>query len=183
MSIRIQKSKCAGCGRCIEACPGNLIKKDKENKAFIRQVRDCWGCTSCIKECRHDAIRFFLGADVGGRGASMVVSEKTDISTWTVEKPDGTKITIQVNKKDADFDFAVDFGFSVGVTVRVFGAGGPAASVPWTFENIQTATIHAVNTICPVLHFFVNIIPFCSNTYIPGSISGHERISPEIISS
>ena len=33
MSIRIQKSKCAGCGRCIEACPGNLIKKDKENKA------------------------------------------------------------------------------------------------------------------------------------------------------
>ena len=85
MSIRIQKSKCAGCGRCIEACPGNLIKKDKENKAFIRQVRDCWGCTSCIKECRHDAIRFFLGADVGGRGASMVVSEKPDISTWTVE--------------------------------------------------------------------------------------------------
>ena len=67
MSIRIQKSKCAGCGRCIEACPGNLIKKDKENKAFIRQVRDCWGCTSCIKECRHDAIRFFLGADVGGQ--------------------------------------------------------------------------------------------------------------------
>ena len=40
MSIRIQKSKCTGCGRCIEACPGNLIKKDKENKAFIRQVRD-----------------------------------------------------------------------------------------------------------------------------------------------
>ena len=78
MSIRIQKSKCAGCGRCIEACPGNLIKKDKENKAFI------------------------LGADVGGRGASMVVSEKPDISTWTVEKPDGTKITIQVNKKDAN---------------------------------------------------------------------------------
>ena len=80
----------------------DLIKKDKENKAFIRQVRDCWGCTSCIKECRHDAIRFFLGADVGGRGASMVVSEKPDISTWTVEKPDGTKITIQVNKKDAN---------------------------------------------------------------------------------
>ncbi len=91
MSIRIQKSKCVGCGRCIEACPGNLIKKDKDGKAFIRQVRDCWGCTSCIKECSRDAIRFFLGADVGGRGASMIVSEKPDISTWTVEKPDVTK--------------------------------------------------------------------------------------------
>ena len=40
--------------------------------------------------------------DKGGRGASMVISEKPDISTWTVEKPDGTKITIQVNKKDAN---------------------------------------------------------------------------------
>ena len=58
MSIRIQKSKCAGCGRCIEACPGNLIKKDKENKAFIRQVRDCWGCTSCIKECRRQRCKY-----------------------------------------------------------------------------------------------------------------------------
>ena len=38
MSIRIQKSKCAGCGRCIEACPGNLIKKDKENKAFRQSM-------------------------------------------------------------------------------------------------------------------------------------------------
>ena len=34
MSIRIQKSKCAGCGRCIEACPGNLIKKDKEQSLY-----------------------------------------------------------------------------------------------------------------------------------------------------
>ena len=32
----------------------------------------------------------------------MIVSEKPDISTWTVEKPDGIQITIQVNKKDAN---------------------------------------------------------------------------------
>ena len=32
MSIRIQKSKCVGCGRCIEACPGNLIKRTKKAK-------------------------------------------------------------------------------------------------------------------------------------------------------
>ena len=76
---------------------------------------------------------------------------------------------------DVDFDFAVDFGFSVGVTVRVFGAGGPAASAPWTFENIQPATIHAVNTICPVLYFFVNIIPFCSNTYVTFHIYRHTK--------
>ena len=28
MSIRITQNNCVGCGRCIEACPGNLIKKD-----------------------------------------------------------------------------------------------------------------------------------------------------------
>lgn len=27
MSIRITQNNCVGCGRCIEACPGNLIKK------------------------------------------------------------------------------------------------------------------------------------------------------------
>ena len=102
MSIRINKNKCVGCKRCLDVCPGSLIKTDETGKAYIKYPKDCWGCTSCIKECSRDAIRFFLGADVGGRGASMIVSEKPDISTWTVEKPDGTKITIQVNKKDAN---------------------------------------------------------------------------------
>lgn len=49
MSIQINKLKCVGCGKCIEACPGNLIKKDIDGKAFIKHVKDCWGCTSCLK--------------------------------------------------------------------------------------------------------------------------------------
>ena len=101
MSIAINAKQCVGCGKCSMVCPGSLIHMNADGKAFIKYPKDCWGCTSCIKECRHDAIRFFLGADVGGRGASMVVSEKPDISTWTVEKPDGTKITIQLKKNDS----------------------------------------------------------------------------------
>ena len=102
MSIAIDQKQCIGCGKCRMICPGSLIHQNETGKAFIKYPKDCWGCTSCIKECSRDAIRFFLGADVGGRGASMIVSEKPDISTWTVEKPDGTQITIQVNKKDAN---------------------------------------------------------------------------------
>ena len=102
MSIRIQKSKCVGCGRCIEACPGNLIKKDKDGKAFIRQVRDCWGCTSCVKECRAEAIDFFLGADIGGRGSTLTTKEDGDYRLWTVTAPDGSQTVIQINKKDAN---------------------------------------------------------------------------------
>jgi adenylylsulfate reductase subunit B len=102
MSIRIQKTECVGCGRCIEACPGNLIKKDAEGKAFIRREKDCWGCTSCLKECKTGAIRFFLGADIGGKGSLLSVTEKGDIRTWKVTDTAGNVQTIEVNKKDAN---------------------------------------------------------------------------------
>ena len=102
MSIRIQKDNCVGCGRCIEACPGNLIKRDADGKAVIRHVRDCWGCTSCIKECKADAIQFFLGADIGGRGSVLGFSEKGDVSIWSVRSPDGGVQTIEMNKRDAN---------------------------------------------------------------------------------
>jgi len=49
MSISINKDKCVGCRKCANVCPGNLIKMDDENRAFIKYPKDCWGCTSCIK--------------------------------------------------------------------------------------------------------------------------------------
>ena len=87
MSIQINKMNCVGCGRCIEVCPGNLIKLDADKKAVIPYPRDCWGCTSCLKECKHEAINFFLGADIGG---SRLV--------WEVDKWDGSKICVEVDK-------------------------------------------------------------------------------------
>jgi len=102
MSIWINDKKCVGCGLCIEACPGNLIKKNEKGKAFIKHERDCWGCTSCIKECKINAIDFFLGADVGGAGSVLSVSSKGDINTWTITKADGSVEEIVINKKDAN---------------------------------------------------------------------------------
>ena len=101
MSIAIDKSKCVGCGRCIEVCPGNLIKL-VEGKAVIKRERDCWGCTSCLKECKTGAIAFFLGADIGGRGSVLSVSDKGDIRTWTVTAPDKSTKTIVVNRKESN---------------------------------------------------------------------------------
>ena len=71
MSIRINKNKCVGCKRCLDVCPGSLIKTDATGKAYIKYPKDCWGCTSCLKECKTGAIAFFLGADIGGMGSEM----------------------------------------------------------------------------------------------------------------
>lgn len=101
MSIRINSISCVGCKRCVEACPGNLIKI-VDNKAVIKREKDCWGCTSCLKECKVGAIDFFLGADIGGKGSTLSVAEKGDIREWIVIGPDGNKKTITVNAKESN---------------------------------------------------------------------------------
>ncbi len=102
MSIQIKENKCVGCRRCVEVCPGNLIKINEKNKAFIRHIEDCWGCTSCMKECPVKAIRFFLGADMGGAGGTFTVSQSEKLSIWTFEDIQGRETSIEVNKKDAN---------------------------------------------------------------------------------
>lgn len=97
MSIRINKNSCVGCSACVEVCPGNLIKLSGDKKANIRHERDCWGCTSCVKACPVQAISFFLGADIGGRGAELTVKTKGIVRTWTVTRADGSKEQIVVD--------------------------------------------------------------------------------------
>ena len=75
MSIAINAKQCVGCGKCSMVCPGSLIHMNADGKAFIKYPKDCWGCTSCLKECAVHAIRFYLGADMGGMG-SLVHTEK-----------------------------------------------------------------------------------------------------------
>lgn len=102
MSIRIRQDRCVGCGKCMEVCPGNLIKRDEEGKAWIKHEEDCWGCTSCLKECHKDAIAFFLGADIGGKGSTLSVQTVDDVNIWKVEDIKGNVQIIEVNKKDAN---------------------------------------------------------------------------------
>ena len=101
MSIRINTPTCVGCKRCVEVCPGNLIKF-VEGKAYINRPKDCWGCTSCLKECKTGAIQFFLGADIGGKGSILSVNEQGDERHWIVTSPEGTTKTITVNTKESN---------------------------------------------------------------------------------
>lgn len=102
MSININKDKCIGCKKCIEVCPGNLIKVSGDNKAYIKNKENCWGCVSCIKECGVNAITFFLGADIGGRGSTMIAETHGDITKWIIDKEEGERIEIEVDRKNSN---------------------------------------------------------------------------------
>lgn len=101
MSIQINTEKCIGCSSCVEVCPGNLIKLC-EKKALIKHEQDCWGCTSCVKACPKQAISFFLGADMGGRGATLTVSKTGSVSKWLITKSDGSVQKIEVDSSEAN---------------------------------------------------------------------------------
>ena len=109
MSISIDQSKCIGCRRCHDVCPGTLIKINEDKKAFIKYPKDCWGCTSCIKECPVHAIQFFLGEDIGGKGGKgckvhteKVKGQKYDIVRWIFELNDGSVKTIDIDPKESN---------------------------------------------------------------------------------
>ena len=102
MSILIRRDECRGCGKCAEACPGNLIKRDGDGKAYIKHPEDCWGCSSCLKDCAFGAIRFYLGADIGGRGGTMYVKRDGPLFHWIIESPGREPVTITVDSRNSN---------------------------------------------------------------------------------
>lgn len=102
MSIEINKEACVKCRKCLSVCPGNLIKLNEDGKPYIKYPKDCWGCSSCIKECNFGAISFYLGADIGGRGSKLTVNMDGDIMQWRITESDGTLHTIDMNGKDSN---------------------------------------------------------------------------------
>ncbi|SIN95609.1 ferredoxin family protein [Fibrobacter sp. UWB11] len=102
MSINIDPNICIGCGRCHDVCPGTLIKINELKKAYIKYPKDCWGCTSCIKECPVHAIRFFLGEDIGGKGSKVHTEKVNGLIRWIVEFPDGSVKHIVIDPKESN---------------------------------------------------------------------------------
>lgn len=86
----------------MQVCPGSLIKPDANGKAYIKYPRDCWGCASCVKECRVQAIDFYLGADIGGVGSRMRIVKDNNLLHWNIQKADGSTLTIDINPKESN---------------------------------------------------------------------------------
>lgn len=102
MSITIDKTTCTGCGKCREVCPGSLLYKTEEGKTCIRYPKDCWGCTSCIKECHVNAIKYYLGVDMGGKGSFLYTKQEGSLLHWIIVGPDGGERIITIDKSQAN---------------------------------------------------------------------------------
>ena len=92
MSIRIDPNLCVGCGACVEACPGNLIKRDAKGKAVLKRP----------EECRFKAASYYLGADIGGQGALMQVEKEGDVAHWIIRIVGRAPIDILVDRRCAN---------------------------------------------------------------------------------
>jgi adenylylsulfate reductase subunit B len=102
MSILIDSQKCKGCGKCRQVCPGNLLQADNSGKTVMGYPKDCWGCTSCVKECDHYAINYYLGADIGGRGSLLHVRRRDNFVDWIIVAPDGGERVVTIDKTKAN---------------------------------------------------------------------------------
>ena len=101
MSIRIREDRCVGCGKCQEVCPGTLIQI-KDKKAVMIYPKNCLGCVSCVKVCKMGAIEFYLGADIGGMGGTMNVTQKGDLLNWNITRSDGSELVISVDRRNSN---------------------------------------------------------------------------------
>ena len=55
MAVKVDNSKCTGCGACVDVCPVDAIKIEN-GKAVIND--DCVDCGACISQCSVKAISF-----------------------------------------------------------------------------------------------------------------------------
>jgi uncharacterized Fe-S center protein len=55
-ALALISNRCNGCGKCIEACPLDAIKREKESENPLVDVDLCDSCGKCSLSCINDAI-------------------------------------------------------------------------------------------------------------------------------
>jgi NAD-dependent dihydropyrimidine dehydrogenase PreA subunit len=59
-TLKLDREKCVGCGRCIEVCPHDLFRME-EGKAMIQDLDSCMECGGCERNCPSGAIEVKKG--------------------------------------------------------------------------------------------------------------------------
>ena len=66
--------------------------------SIVINKEKCAGCGQCSIVCPGSLI----GADMGGMGSKMSVISKGDFLNWNIDKTDGSRETIVINKKESN---------------------------------------------------------------------------------
>lgn len=75
--------KCTGCAACVEACPENILKLDRRNKAQVDFSKgECTFCTDCVTSCKDGAL---VMTDIDRPWSLQVSIEETCLAMKGVE--------------------------------------------------------------------------------------------------
>lgn len=72
--IEIDRDRCIGCAKCVNACPGGALQMGEDGKAFLAREDFCDGLGVCLGECPVDAIQFVDVAEPAARPAAAAVA-------------------------------------------------------------------------------------------------------------
>lgn len=70
-TLKLNREKCTGCGRCVEVCPHNVFGLD-DGKAHIIDRDACMECGACAGNCPFTAIEVKAGV---GCAAAMIAGK------------------------------------------------------------------------------------------------------------
>ncbi|MBI2570703.1 MAG: ferredoxin family protein [Candidatus Schekmanbacteria bacterium] len=59
MPAQIDSRRCNRCGRCAQYCPGDIIHP-VGGEVVVLYPGECWGCGTCVLECRTGAVTVSL---------------------------------------------------------------------------------------------------------------------------
>lgn len=131
--IMYYANSCAECGKCMNLCPNDAIRHDKEY-GFISDPEKCTSCGVCVDQCIYGA-RALMGTDYTPHELFDIVKRDLDFYDES-----GGGITVSGGEPLLNPDFLIEF-FRLCKTVGIHITIETAGNVPWeTFQSILPTT-------------------------------------------
>ncbi|MBS1263186.1 MAG: NAD(P)H-quinone oxidoreductase subunit I, chloroplastic [Methanonatronarchaeales archaeon] len=55
--VEIDREWCIECGKCVDACPSDVLRRGKNESPIVDRPHDCLGCPHCTEACPTNVIQ------------------------------------------------------------------------------------------------------------------------------